>query len=291
MVKLPPYPRAILLILALHAPLSFPDLGPPSGSGQARATIVSAALAQDTAVDLPHYTILRTAGPIDIDGNLDEPSWQAVVPVDNFLFPWWNEGEQEPTEARMLWDDKNLYVSFIAHDKHISATLTRRDDPVSRDDAVEVFVAPEADDVSQYFNFEFNALGTILDRSPHDNRSSSWNAVGIAVAITIDGTLNDEADEDRLWVTEIAIPFANFEAFAPRLPPSDGDTWRLNLYRIGGQVNPQFSVWSNTQTEKPQYHVPERFGIVDYSSVEANATAVQGKPWGIIKESRAIKGF
>jgi hypothetical protein len=67
----------------------------------------------------------------------------------------------------MLWDEKNLYVSFVPRDKHVSSILTERDDPVSRDDAVEVFVAPDTADVRQYFNFEFNALGTILDRSPH----------------------------------------------------------------------------------------------------------------------------
>ena len=26
----------------------------------------------------------------------------------------------------MLWDEKNLYVSFVARDKHISAVLTER---------------------------------------------------------------------------------------------------------------------------------------------------------------------
>lgn len=182
--------------------------------------------------DLPEHTIPQAAGPLTIDGILDEPSWQAAPAVRGFLFPWWEAGAKEPTEARLLWDNENLYVAFVAHDRHISATLTQRDDPVSRDDAVEVFIAPRPEDVSIYFNFEFNALGTILDRSPRDNRSSDWDADGIVVAITIDGTLNDDTDEDRQWTTEIAIPFDSFAPFADPLPPAPGDTWRLNLYRI-----------------------------------------------------------
>ena len=53
---------------------------------------------------------------------------------------------------------------------------------------------------------------------------------------------------------------------AGALPPAPGDIWRLNLYRIGGAVNPQFSVWSDTRTEKAQYHVPERFGVVHFAA-------------------------
>jgi hypothetical protein len=236
------------------------------------------------ADDLPEYTILQASGPVTVDGRLDEPSWQAAPPVDAFLFPWWEAGEKEPTDARLLWDEENLYVAFVATDKHISATLTQRDAPVSRDDAVEVFIAPDTAAVEIYFNFEFNALGTILDRSPRDNRSSAWNAEEIVVAITIDGTLNDESDEDRLWTTEIAIPFSSFADFAPRLPPRDGDAWRLNLYRIGGAVNPQFSVWSDTRTEKAQYHVPERFGIVHFSAAPVTATAIKDSSLGEIKK-------
>ena len=53
---------------------------------------------------------------------------------------------------------------------------------------------------------------------------------------------------------------------AGALPPAPGDIWRLNLYRIGGAVNPQFSVWSDTRTEKAQYHVPERFGVAHFTA-------------------------
>ena len=241
--------------------------------------------AQDgSSQDLPEYTIRRAATPIVIDGVLDEASWQAVEMIDAFTFPWWKEGAKDRTEACLLWDDENLYVGFVAHDPHISATLTERDDPVSRDDCVEVFVSPDSSTVRTYFNFEFNALGTILDRSPRDNRSKTWNADGVQIAITIDGTLNDETDQDRLWVAEIVIPFTSFDPYAPSLPPQDGDTWRLNLYRTGGEVNLQYMTWSNTLTSKPSFHVPEQFGIVHFSGTPV--TAVLDSSWGEVKQER-----
>ena len=221
----------------------------------------SATLSEDA---LPHHTIRRAAGPIAVDGHLDEPSWGAAQVIDQFAFPWWTAGAKDRTEARLLWDDVHLYVAFTAHDPHISATLTERDSPVSRDDCVEVFIAPDTSQVTSYFNFEFNALGTILDRSPHADRSSAWNGEGVQVAIDIEGTLNQETDQDALWTAEIALPFAVFDPYAPRLPPTAGNVWRLNLYRTGGAVNLQYITWSNTLTPKPQFHVPERFGVVHF---------------------------
>ncbi len=238
------YCRNLLLLLALFA-------------GMAHA---------DSPDSLPHYTIHRATAPIKVDGHLDETDWQKAPIIDQFTYPWFKEGKKERTEARLLWDDKNLYVSFIAYDRHISAQYTERDDPVSRDDCVEVFIAPDPLRLHHYFNFEFNALGTILDRSPHDKRSGIWNAQGLQVAIQIEGTLNEHGDEDKRWITEIAIPLINFSGFVSHLPPEEGDVWRLNLDRTGGEINLQYATWSNTLRPKPQFHAPDRFGLVHFST-------------------------
>lgn len=243
------------------------------------AILISSALTSEPDA-LPTYTVLRASEQLVIDGKMDESCWQSAPPVGDFVFPWWTEGEKEPTVARLLWDDENLYVCFVAYDKHISAVHTDRDAPVSEDDCVEVFIAPNPERVKDYFNFEINALGALLDRSPLDNRSKDWNAEGIRIGITIDGTLNDERDEDRAWTVEMAIPFAVFTGFARAIPPADGDAWRLNLYRTGGKVNPQYSAWSNPAAARPSFHVPERFGVVVFSTrvvPSAQSGPVQGE--------------
>ena len=229
--------------------------------------------ASTSAEDLPEHTILRAAGPITIDGRISEPSWAAAATVGDFQFPWWKAGEKEQTAARLLWDDVNLYISFVADDKHISAIHKERDAPVSQDDCVEAFIMPDTTHIRHYYNFEVNVLGTILDRFQLSDPTGSYTA-DLSAATQIDGTLNDETDEDHGFVTEFAIPFTSFVDTAPNLPPKPGDTWRLNLYRIGGKVNAQYSQWSNTGTPQPKYHVPERFGVVHFSadSVDVNAT-------------------
>ena len=68
-------------------------------------------------------------------------------------------------------------------------------------------------------------------RSPRDDRSSTWNGEGVQVAIDIQGTLNQETDQDTLWTAEIALPFAVFAPYAPQFAP---DRWR----RVASQPVP-----------------------------------------------------
>lgn len=236
----------------------------------AAATAETEATEQDSIplpeVDVPRWT---SAAPT-IDGRLDEPGWAHAVAVEQFVAPWHQEGQIETTVARLAWDDVALYVAFEAQDRHVSATQSKRDDPVSRDDCVEVFFAPDPAQETVYFNYEFNALGTILDRSPRDKRSSDWDADSLQVGISIQGTLNDSTDTDNGWTAEIRIPFADLAPFAPRIPPAVGDRWRLNLYRIQDASNRQYLTWSNTLTERPQFHAPTRFGVVRFAGAPAS---------------------
>lgn len=244
--------------------------------------MLSPTLAMATPLDVPVVDVPRVPVAVSapaIDGVLGDSAWAAAAIVDSFAFPWWEAGEKQPTVARLTWDEEALYVAFEAEDRNVSAVQSQRDDPVSRDDCVEVFFAPDSADVSLYFNFEFNALGTILDRSPRRGRSSAWNAAGVQVAITVRGTLNDSTDVDHGWIAEIAIPFADIAPYAPHLPPALGDAWRLNLYRIDDRSNRQYSLWSDTRRPRPQFHAPERFGVVRFvGPPEARGTDHRGGP-------------
>ena len=65
---------------------------------------------------VPRADVQRTAGPIVVDGVLDEPSWAAAPMIDGFVFPWYTSGARDRTEAHLLWDDEALYVAFRAFD-------------------------------------------------------------------------------------------------------------------------------------------------------------------------------
>jgi hypothetical protein len=221
------------------------------------------------AEDVPTYEIRRAASPPTIDGRLDEPVWRSAESVGDFVFPWWQQGEKEQTVAKMLWDEKCLYVSYDCKDAHIWSDHIERDSEVWKDDCVEVFTAPNPDQPHNYFNIEMNVRRAFLDQHHPDGPGvevpREWNSSGIKIAVTIEGTLNDDSDLDRSWILEAAIPFENFAGVAKRIPPAPRDAWRLNLNRLGGKTNPQFSQWSPSGTEEPQFHAPKYFGRVVFA--------------------------
>jgi hypothetical protein len=217
----------------------------------------------------PCYKIRRTACPIVVDGRLSESAWWATSQVGPFRFAWYKSGKQEQTHARLLWDDRYLYAAFFCCDAHVSARHTRRDQPVYLDDCVEVFCAPHPDRSEAYFNFEMNARAMLLDQHHPRGRFSGleheWDSRGVRIATHVLGTLNNDADHDRGWTLEVAIPWENFRGVAQHLPPVAGDVWRLNLNRCGGETNPQYSQWSPSQTATPDFHRPENFGRVVFT--------------------------
>ena len=213
--------------------------------------------------------IIRANGPINIDGKRDESAWASAESVGDFVFTWWNEGDadQQPTDARMLWDDQYLYVSFVCTDKDIQATRVERDDAVYLDDCVEVFASPEFEHPERYFNLEMNALATQLDEYRPDgdfDKPIGWDPEGIKVAVSIDGTINDDSDVDRSWTLEVAIPFKLFKDVLPAGRPEPGDRWRLNLNRLDRSVLVK-SQWSQGDRNFPRFHHPEYFGFVEFT--------------------------
>ncbi|PAY16171.1 hypothetical protein CKO51_28140 [Rhodopirellula sp. SM50] len=212
--------------------------------------------------------VRRASQPIVIDGRRDEAAWASAPSVGEFVFTWWNEGDgpRQPTDAKLLWDDQFLYVSFHCTDSDVLATRTERDSDVYRDDCVEVFASPEIGHPENYFNLEMNALGTQLDNYRPEGKTpdDEWNPDGIRCAVIVDGTLNDSTDTDRGWTLEVAIPFRLFQHVLPSGRPEVGDRWRLNLNRLEGNMAVK-SQWSQGDRNFPRFHHPDYFGFVEFA--------------------------
>jgi hypothetical protein len=219
------------------------------------------------------YTVYKVSSPISIDARLEEPALKNAPLLTGFVFNWWTGGEKERTDARMRWDEDNLYISYFCHDKHISASVTKRHGPVSNDDCVEVFISPNPGKVENYYTFEINAIGTMLNRCETSwwKGPPTWNPEGVRCRTSLQGfSKKQESASDRSWIVELAIPLRNFSHDAAHIPPHDGDVWRMNLYRTGGITNPQDSSWSPIPPGAHCFHRPESFGIVRFSTRTAS---------------------
>ncbi|MDI6827691.1 MAG: carbohydrate-binding family 9-like protein [Armatimonadota bacterium] len=207
-------------------------------------------------------------GSIIVDGILDDPGWQDIKPVGEFILSDGSEPATRQTEARICWDDDNLYISFECDDPDIWGTFLNRDDPIYEQEVVEAFIDPDSD-LKRYYELQTSPRGVLFDAiiyNPTGLRKDmaadcSWTCNGWQVGLKVDGTLDNRDDADKGWVVEWAIPFKSLPT-APNTPPKDGDTWRLNLYRIDRTPTPEFSCWSPTLETPPNFHVPFRFGTI-----------------------------
>ena len=234
------------------------------------------------------YRIARAASPITIDAKLDEPAWKQATPVSDFIFNWFSSGEKERTEAKLLWDDDNLYVSWRAEDRHISAYELKRHGPVSKDDCVEIFISPNPAKVKNYYTFEINAIGTMLNRNRSDwyTGGATWEPEGVRYRATYSGkTSKDEEGSDREWIVEMAVPLKNFARDAGNMPPRNGDEWRLNLMRTGGKTNMQQSTWAPIAPPGRSFHSPENFGKVIFVAQNTTSQAAPPQPAPEAKQS------
>ncbi|MDA2934259.1 hypothetical protein MYX82_07935 [Acidobacteria bacterium AH-259-D05] len=93
-----------------------------------------------------------TESEIFIDGGLNEPAWATAQPATGFTQKDPSEGKPatERTEVRVLYDDKNIYISAYCHDRTPEQIIVR---DIARD-----FEWLEQDDLG------FHVLDTWLDQ-------------------------------------------------------------------------------------------------------------------------------
>ena len=220
----------------------------------------------------PEYVAMKTGSDMVMDGVLDEPAWKKATPVSQFEFQWYESGEKEQTEAKIVWDDKRIYFAFKCNDKHISAEHYSHNDPVSRDDCCEAFICPvpEGKERLDYINYEINCIGTWLvgyhAKSRDKNLGRWYDCKSLEIGRVINGTCNNDDDIDDSWILEFSVPFIHFEEFEATFPPGDGQVIYIGLHRCGGKTNAQYSQWAPSHTEKPSFHQPQDFGKVVFST-------------------------
>lgn len=224
--------------------------------------------AAPTRPELPHYRCRRASGPVQIDGSLDEAAWSTAVPLPPFRRAQDGSEPRFPTELRLCWDDRCLYAAFSCKDTDIRGTLTQHDDPIYKEEVVELFLCPNGD-LRHYFELELSPRNVLFDAkvfNPEGDRrtmlvQTEWHTPGIQTAVGVSGTIENPNDVDIGWIAEIALPFADLGLPGP---PAPGTRWRANFYRIERGEVTEFTGWSPTLTDPADFHVPARFGTIEF---------------------------
>ena len=199
-------------------------------------------------------TARRVRSAPTVDGALDEPAWSEARPVP-ITADYRGRAAGPETTARFCWTPEALFFAFeCAYDELNVDEAAPTDvelENLYAHDALELFLDPSPRSRRTYLELEVSPLGHTLDidvdlaRRP---RGDTAYSSGMEVRTRVDR-------EARRFVVEGRVPS---QAFGDR-PLRAGD-WRANVYRIAGTGSRTFMARYPTYTDRPNYHVPDRFG-------------------------------
>ncbi len=236
LLQMPNYAGPMQLVIGFwqgDARLPVDDRPPPAQPAHDGQQRMYGPRLESPAQVLPEYRVPKASRPPTIDGKLDDEIWKAA-PAVTLTSSMDGSPVTKRTTARILYDDKFLYVAFDCEDPDVWGSLLKKDDPIYTEDAVEIFIDANGDgktynelQVSPH-NVNFDAA--FVTRRSDLAEAMKWES-GMKSAVTVRGTIDNDADKDEGWSVEMQIPLDKLME-VPRLPPQKGDTWRFNLYRL-----------------------------------------------------------
>jgi Carbohydrate-binding family 9 len=154
------------------------------------------------------------------------------------------------TRLALYHDGECLTALFLGEDDGVCATYLGHDEPLWKEDVVELFLAPEQP--GRYFEIEVNPLGTTFDAvidSPDLDRATMTTDLAWTCRELFAAVRTTPASLDVL----VRVPFASLGARA------EGE-WRANFYRIDRGGGDEYSAWQPTMKTPADFHVPRAFG-------------------------------
>jgi hypothetical protein len=208
------------------------------------------------------------AGPIKLDGVLNEVAWSKAQILEDFSVFWQKRKAKTATKARLLWDNKYLYFCAEMEDSDLYADVKEDNGMTWTNDVFELFFKPSKESLI-YYEFQVNAANTQLELflpsrgSGGYQRFAPLTKFGMESAVRLEGTLNNWQDKDKGWTVEGRIPWTAFKATGGA--PKAGDKWRFALCRYDYSVafdRPELS--STAPLTQPDFHRYEDYGELQF---------------------------
>ena len=214
-----PHPRELV---GTGSTITAEELRSPGPEGPA-APLPPDVVSRDDRGGVTIRAISLTAG-IQLDGVLDEPVYQDIVPITGFVQLMPDEGAPatERTEAWVMFDRSNMYVSARLWDSAPAsawvANEMRRDTSQLRDNDGFWVVFDTFYDRRNGVTFYTNPLGAIGDHAitNEGNPNGDWNPVWDVRTGRFEGG----------WTVEMEIPFKSL-----RYRPGPMQVWGIQLRR------------------------------------------------------------
>ncbi|SEN86608.1 Carbohydrate-binding family 9 [Mucilaginibacter gossypiicola] len=200
------------------------------------------------------------------ENNLDELSAllnrEQKHGIDNLL--WTDTGYFPSVSFSIAYVNNNIALKYFVKEQHTRATYTAVNDPVYKDSCVEFFLG--LGDDGDYYNLEFNALGTALVGFGKDRNGRQAIPDDKVRDIKSISNINrtENAAEFNTWELTLLIPFSVF--IYHDIKTLKGITSKANFFKCGDELpEPHFISWNNIDSPVPNFHLSKFFGTIKFN--------------------------
>lgn len=216
------------------------------------------------------YNVYKLKQSMKIDANWNKSQWQNIKAIDIKNYMGDKPSFRPFVQAKMMYDDGNIYVIFHVQDKFVRCITKDINGPVWEDSCVEFFFSPDTSLPQRYFNLEINCGGTpLMHYNTVPKKELSELAVDdikkIEIAHSLPKIIDPEIAEPNTWTAEYSIPIVMLEKYSKVTYPKPGIDWRANFYKIAeNNSNTHYMTWSVVDNIRPDFHLPHFFGLIKF---------------------------
>ncbi|MDZ4404401.1 carbohydrate-binding family 9-like protein [Prosthecobacter sp.] len=185
--------------------------------------------------------------------------WSQAEALTDFTFAWEDRAAPK-TEFRALWDETHVHFRFDCQDED----LVLPDGPTAKDrvidsDRVEIFFAPDLS-LKPYFCLEMSPRGDVLAYEANFYREMNWNW-------RCEGLQIDAKIDNNHYTVTGSLPLDTLREL--NVLKAGSNEIHAGIYRAEFSHKPDSTIhsgwmpWVNPQTERPDFHVPSSFGVLE----------------------------
>jgi len=157
-----------------------------------------------------------------------------------------------------------LFLKYIVTEPEIRIVYQQSNDPVYKDSCVEFFILMGVE--KEYYNFEFNAIGTCLAAFGEDRNSRTFLPAATIAQIqstTLLQTEHSDGQQMVSWTLTLKMPLAIF------IHHPVGNLKNLqcrgNFYKCGDNLTrPHYLAWNAITAPQPDFHLSAFFGSIHF---------------------------
>lgn len=212
--------------------------------------------------------LLPKVGDFEVTGNGDHANWDVAA-----WQPLTRVGagtSTYETRAKAVYSSTGIYFLVDCEDRRLTCTMTEDMADLWNEDIVEIFLWPE-ESHPVYLEYEISPLGheLVLLVSNTGTEYAGWlpwhyrGERKIRKATSVRGGDKLPMAGISGWTSECFIPFALMQGLG-NVPPSQGTSWRGNIFRMDYDERPMISQWAWCPDTKGEFHAFHGFGTLRF---------------------------